>query len=136
MPLNPRNTRTFYRTLYAQEMETVTLLKRKDDMLQGTVTKYKVFNCRHSVYTKTGESIEGEATSEFRVTWHIPQVELDRIGISYLNPLDRIIDKKGRYWQPESGETLTRKLWEGHYCVGCVSINPPKPTPGSLDFRG
>lgn len=29
-----------------------------------------------------------------------------------------------------------RGRWAKKNCVECVSINPPKPTPGSLDFRG
>ncbi len=128
MPLGPNNTRTFYRKLYAGELETVTVLKRGDDQQQGTVRSVKVFNARHTPYVKTGETIGGEESSNFATTWHFPQIELDRVGINYLNNLDRIIDKKGRYWQPEASLQLTRKLFENHYCVDCLSVNPPPTT--------
>lgn len=126
MPLNVRNTRTFHRCLYAGILESVTLLKRNDNQQQGTVTSYALFQCRRSMIFKMGETLQGDMNSDHRATWHVPRIELDRIGISYLNPLDRIVDNKGRYWQPESNMLITIKLFENHVCVDCLRVDPPK----------
>ena len=123
MPLLTKNNcRTFHRKLYGGmgALETVTLLKRGDNQQQGTVTQYTLHDIRHSPITKTGETITGDTVSDHHITWHIPRVELDRIGVYYLNPLDRIKDSQGRYWQPESDTLITVKLMETHLCLECV----------------
>ena len=125
MPLRKNNTRTFHRTLYAGELETITLLKRNDDMHAGTITSYIIYQCRRGQATRSGEPIQGEMLSDYRLTWHIPAFELERVGIDHLNPLDVIIDYKNRYYQPESTTTIHLKLWENHMCVDCLRIDPP-----------
>ena len=45
MPLNRYSTRSFHERLYATQLESVTLLKRKDDQKEGTVTSHKLRNC-------------------------------------------------------------------------------------------
>lgn len=122
MPLNRRTTRTFHRRLYATELESVTLLKRKDDQKQGTVTSHKLFQCRWSRTIKTGEPLAGEMLSSHAAQLHIPRIELDRIKVHYINPIDRFIDRKGRTWQPESTTTITEKLFSNHVCVDLLLI--------------
>ena len=75
--------------------------------------------------TKTGETIQGDIASDTRCSWHIPKIEMDRVGVAYFNALDRIVDKHNRYWQPESPQTITTKLFEDHICIDCVRIDPP-----------
>lgn len=125
MPLNRHNVRTFHRTLYAGILETVTLLKRNDDQGQGTVTKYQVFQVRRSLITRVGEPIQGDIDTDVRTTFHLPRIELDRIGVGHINAADRIIDFDNRYWQPESADAIIVKLFEQHVCVDCVRIDPP-----------
>lgn len=125
MPMNKKNTRTFHRLLYVGMLETVTLLKRDDNQRQGTVTSYTLHQCRQGQITKTGQTIQGDMISDHRVTWHIPAIEMDRIGVAYLNPLDRIVDGQGRHWQPESTTSITIKLFQNHFCVDCLRVDPP-----------
>lgn len=125
MPLSPRNQRTFHRTLFAGWNETIILLKRGDDQKEGTVTSLRVFNCRHSIFTKSGEPLQGDMVSDHRVTWHLPKFELDRVGVNYISPIDRIVDSKGRYWQPESTTEIRVKLGEVHIDVDCLRADPP-----------
>lgn len=122
MPLNRRTTRGFHRLLYATELETVTLLKRKDDQKQGTVTSHRVHQCRWSRTIKTGEPMAGEMLSSHAAQLHIPRVEMDRLGIHYFNPTDRFIDRKGRTWQPESTTTIIEKLFLNHVCVDVLQV--------------
>ena len=122
MPLNERTVRTFHRTLYAGILQTVTLQKRKDDQKQGTVTSYRLHGVRQSLIDKTGETLEGEMIADQRCTFHIPRIELDRVGVHYLNPMDNFIDKKGRRWNPESPSLITEKLFEQHVCVDCLML--------------
>lgn len=124
MPLSPKNTRTFHRKLYAGELETITLLKRNDDQQAGTVSAYVLYQCRHSIMHKTNEQIAGDETANHRCTWHIPRVELDRIGIDHLNSLDRIVDKRNMYWQGESTTEIRLKIWLNHYCIDCLRVDP------------
>ncbi len=125
MPLNKQNTRTFHRTLYGTILESVTLLKRGPDQQQGTVTAYGLHQCRWSRIYKTGQPLQGDMSSNHRRTLHIPVIELDRIGITYISAVDRFVDQDGRFWQPESYNTITVKLIENHMCVDCVRIDPP-----------
>ena len=126
MPLNPRNTRTFHRCLYAGILETVTLLKRGDDQKQGTVRAVKLFQCRRRQIQKTGQTIQGDMVSDHTTEWMIPKIELDRVGVAYLNNLDRIVDKKNRHWQPESPTTITVRLFENYVSVACLRVDPPE----------
>lgn len=125
MPLRPDNQRTFHRTLYAGWNETVTLLKRGDDMLGSIVTTHLLFDVRPGQIWKTGEPIAGQMASDHRRTWHIPRIELDRVGVNYINALDRIVDKDGRYWQPESTTRIGDKLGMQHIDVDCLLTDPP-----------
>ena len=125
MPINAHTQRTFTRTLFAGIYETITLLKRGDDQQEGTVVSYVVYQCRRSLYTKSGEAIQGAMPVVERAVWHIPRREMDRIGVAYLNVLDRIVDGKGRYWQPESGTEIIVKLCEVEVDLQCLRIDPP-----------
>lgn len=124
MPLNKANTRTFHRCLWSGILETITLLKRNDDQQQGTVRAITLFQCRKSSIAKTGEPIQGDI-AETSVTWKIPRVELDRVGVTWINAIDRIVDKYNRYWQPESKQTIDIKLFENFIYLACVRIDPP-----------
>lgn len=125
MPLNKRTTLHFHRILYATELETVTLLKRNQDMNAGIVTSYKMYDCRWGQTIKTGEPLQADMLSNHRRAIHIPRLELKRIGIQDISPLDRFIDVEGRYWQPEATTHITLKLWENHMCIDCLRVDPP-----------
>lgn len=122
MTLNRGSTRTFHRVLFAGILETVTLLKRGDDQQQGTVRSMTLFQCRRSMITKTGEQIAGDMTAGRTATWYVPRVELDRVGVTWLSSADRIVDKKGRTWQPEADTTIEVKLFENHLRLDCKSV--------------
>lgn len=124
MPLNALNTRTFHRFVFAGILETIVILKRDDDQKEGTVRSAKVFDCRRSLIVKTGEPIQEDMTSDHRTTWHIPRIELDRAGVDHLNPADRIVDKEGRYWQPESTTVITEKMFSNHVDLDCLRVDP------------
>lgn len=131
MPLNPQNTRSFHRSLYAGQLETITLLKRGADQ-DATVQSFKLFNCRHSYFFRIGEMIATDMDAGNNCIWHIPREELDRVGISYINHLDRIVDKRGRYWQAEANTAgMTMKLWENHICVACKQTKEGALTPSN-----
>src|SRR5438552_1028660 len=104
--MNRNNTRTFHRHLYAGMLESVRLLKRDDDQKQGTVRAIILFECRRSRIIKTGEPVQGDMSENHHTVWHIPRVELDRVGVAYLNAADRIVQlegaEKGFTWQLES----------------------------------
>ena len=120
------NQRTFHRTLYGPGiLETVTLLKRGNDQKQGTVTSYTLYDCRWSMIHKTGNTIQVNMLVWDKRTLHIPIIEMERIGVTFFNPLDRFVDAEGRYWQPEATTELTVKLLQQHWCVDCLPVNPP-----------
>ena len=119
MPLNKRNTTVFHRTLYAGELVTVTLLKRNDDQDEGTVTPYLIFQSRRSIILKQGEPYQGDMSSDHDCVWHLPRVELDRVGVNYLSAADGIVDEKGRVWQNEADIGFEVKLFENHVCMAC-----------------
>lgn len=126
MPLNKRNIgRSITRTVYAGLVETVTLLKRNDGQQAGIVTAYTLFRCRKSMVARTGEILQGEMTSSDSTIWHIPKMELDRIGIKYLSALDRIVDSEQNYWQPEGTTTITQKLLGQEIDLACLKVDPP-----------
>lgn len=121
MPLNKKNQRGFHRTLYAGQLQKITLLKRGDDLQQGTVTAHVLFNCRRRMISKTGQTIAGDISSAHSVTWVIPRQELDRVGVNYLNATDRIVDPvEGGTWQPESTTGLLIKLFGNIVNVDCL----------------
>lgn len=124
MPLNKNNCKVFHRTLYAGQLVTVTLLKRNDDLQQGTVRKITLHQCRQSRETKSGQTIQQDVTAGKTTVWHIPRVELDRVGVAYLSALDRIIGDNGAYWQPEAPNRIEVKLFRNMINLDCVSIDP------------
>ena len=148
MPLGPNNTRVFHRTLYSNELKTIVLLKRGDDQSEGTVTAYKLFECRRSRINKSGEPYQGDMASDHSTRWHIPRTELDRVGVAYINGLDRFVERSDaqqgspsyglvRYWAPEDGQAIDIALFENYVHVDCLRIDPPAvngvvqgPTPG------
>jgi hypothetical protein len=89
-------------------------------------SKVFVSNCRRGQIVKTGQTLQGDMTSDHRAPWHIPRSELDRVGVQWLNPLDRIIDPDGNTWQPEGSTTMTEKLFKNYYVVDCYLRNPPR----------
>lgn len=107
--------------------ETVTLLKRGDDQQAGTVTNYLLFDCRRSLITLTQEPLQGDMMANHRTIWHIPRIELDRVGVAHLHPIDRIVDQQNRYWQPESTTEVADKLFENHIDLQCLRVDPPSP---------
>ena len=139
MPLRKENTRFFHRTLFGPGVsKTVTLLKRNDDQQAGTVTSYKLFYCLHHATTKTGEPIQGDMSSDHSCTWLIPQAELNRVGVSYINAADRIVEYADDYvfdktlpqkwWQPESTTKISNDLFRNYIKVDCLRIDPPNAT--------
>lgn len=114
----------FYRRLYGGQgmLQSVTLYKRNDDQAQGTVTTYTLFRVRWSMIFKTGEPLQGEMLSSHSRRLHIPVTELRRVGVHYLNPLDRFKDRDGRVWQPEAPTMITDKLLETHWCCDCLLV--------------
>ena len=137
MPLNARNTRTASRGVLSSCLKSVRLLKRGDDQRQNQVTEYLLFGCRRGQITRTGEPIQGDMGSDHRTTWHIPARELERVGLRYLNPADRIVEDHDdmnrplvqsiwRYWQPEADTTITSKLFENEIDVECLRVDPTR----------
>ncbi len=115
--------KVFHRYLFAGMNETLTLLKRLPDQQSGTVTSYLLFDCRRSVIHKAGEPIQGDMSSRHYTVWHIPIIEMERIGVSYIGPLDRIVNFEGT-WQPESGQDISTKLIAQHIDVACLMVAP------------
>lgn len=122
MPLRPELVRTFHRCLFSGWNQTVQLLKRKDDQQAGTVTRYELYDCYWGLVTKSGQPIKGEMQTSHRRTLHIPRIELERVGVHYIMPLDRFIDAEGRTWQPESTTQIAEKLQFQHVDVDCLLI--------------
>ena len=119
MVLCKRTTRTFHRRLYAGEMETITCLKRNNDLQEGTVRTATLFDCRWSMIFKLGEPIHDDMAANDNRLLHVPRISMEKVGIEYFNAADRFVDKQGRYWMPEAPQTLTSKLWENHVCIEC-----------------
>jgi hypothetical protein len=106
-------------------LQKVKLLKRGPDQQQGTVTPYILFGCRRSVITRKGQTIDGKLSSQNRTTWHIPQQELDRIGVDYITALDRIqdIEYGTGVWQVEASDKVMEKLLRTHIDCYCIQTN-------------
>lgn len=139
MVLRKATTRTFQRQLYSAELKTVTILKRDDDQREGVVRACKVFDCRRRQIHKTGEALQGDMSSSHRTEWCIPRIELDRVGIHYINSLDRIVESTDdggmpinppRVWQPEASTMIDIKLFENQLKIACLLANPPLPPAG------
>ena len=130
MPLTRRNTRTFHRSLYAGELESIEILKRDDDQRQGTVRRVKLFQCRRSRIERSGQMVQSDNQFDHHTIWHIPRIELDRTGIDHLNPIDRIIQLEGREkgftWQPEATTIIAEKLFGNMMALVCLRTDPPK----------
>ena len=104
-------------------LEKITLLKRNDNQQQGTVTSYILFQCRISpTLNRTGQTIQGSMLVGDRAMWYIPRVELKRVGVNYLNDLDRIVDKQGRVWCPTALTYLEAHTFENHIFVWCERL--------------
>lgn len=112
MALNHWNSRILHRRTYAGNLLTVTLLKRGNDQAMGTVTSYTLYQCRIRRRYHTGEPLSRSLASGDRSEWRIPVCELARVGVDYLNALDRIVDQWGHVWQPESTENLDIHLFD------------------------
>ena len=132
MPLSRENTKNFQRKLFVGWLETIRFLKRNDDQQQGTVRAVTVFNARRSIMIKTGQSIQHEMSSQHSCTWHIPKSELLRVGIQYINNLDRIEqlgsgdpNEKGFFWEPESTTIIIVKLGGNEIDIECLRVDPP-----------
>lgn len=139
MVLRKYSTRTSYRYMIGAIAKPIQLLKRNDDQQQGTVRSVVVYNCRRSDITKTGQTLAGDMVSDHRASWLIPMVELKRVGVNYLNPLDRIVEflddgrvpiDPHRWWQPEATTTINSKLFENWYEVFCLRVDPNPPEQG------
>lgn len=124
MPLNRSNTKTFHRKLFAGILERVVLLKRGDDQQEGTVRALILYQCRQSMIHRTSEPIQGDMVVEHTSVWHIPHVELRRVGVSWLSSLDRIVDKFNRYWQPEATTMIDEKMFSNHIDLNCLRVDP------------
>lgn len=124
MPLNRRNSRVFHRGLYRGQLETVTLLKRRDDQQEGSVQALVLFGCRRGNLSKSGQPIQTEMGVYHSCQWLIPCTELRRVGVNYLNVLDRIIDQYNLNWQPETDQSLVLSQFDNYYQVECVRIDP------------
>lgn len=124
MLINPSTTRTFHRRLFAQQMQTITLIKRGDDQQQGTTRTLTLYECRWGIINKQGQTLQGDMVSQHERPLHIPRTELERVGVEYLNPLDRFVDEQGRTWMPESTTPIDVKLFENHVDVQCLRTDP------------
>ncbi len=135
MPLRKNNNRTFHRCLYAGQMERIRLHKRDDDQREGVVRAVTVFNCRRGDIAKTGEPIAGDESVSYTTTWYLPQFELLRAGVHYINALDIIEqvkgDEAGRYWQPEADTPIDVKLFGDMITVSCKLTQPPNYREGA-----
>jgi hypothetical protein len=126
MPMRKSNTRTFHRRLYGGQLQRLTLLKRDDDLRQGTVRALQLFQTRRGAITKTGQTLQHDMVTNQRCTWQLPRTELDRVGVAYINPLDRFVDPvEGGTWQPESTTSISVKLFGNWVSVDCLRIDPP-----------
>ena len=123
MPLNARNTKDFYQVMIADQIESVILYKRGNDQLEGNVIEYKLFRCWWGPDTqKSGQPIEEDMATNHTIKLTIPLDQLKRVGINYLNVLDRFKDKKGRVWQPETRQSLNSELFENYITLDLIRV--------------
>ncbi len=121
MLLNPRNTKSVWRTVYPEMVYSITILKRGNDQQQGTVTSYKIFHARRGKMERTGEPLQEIMTDSHTTTWHIPAAELKRVGINFLSAADRIV-WRDETWQPESTTVIDSKLFSNEIDVNCLRV--------------
>lgn len=119
-----RNTQVFHRGLYRGQMETVILLKRGDDQQEGTVIQHTLFQVRRSNLSKSGEAIAFDVPASTAIQWLIPCTELRRVGVNYLNVLDRIVDKYQMWWEPESPQNIELAIFDNYYIVNAIRVDP------------
>lgn len=138
MPLRKYSTHRLYRVFGGYRTKTVTLLKRNDDQQQGTVRSLLVFNARRGAIHKAGETLQGDMVVDHRTEWYLPVEELKRVGVAYLNNLDRVLEKTDdggvpispwRFWQVESTTTIDINLFENWVVLHCLRVDPT-PTEG------
>lgn len=126
--MNRANTRGFHRFLYAGQLSKVRLIKRGDDQLEGAQTNLTLFDVRWSRYSKTGEPIQSDVTSEEHRVLQIPRVQLERAGVNYISAADRFVEldgpSKGSTWQPESTTQIEVRLFENQVFVGLLRTDP------------
>lgn len=132
MPLNRANSSSFHRTLYAGQLEKVTLMKRGDDQSEGQVISYTIFECRRGNPSKSGEALQQEMAVSHSVQWLIPNAELRRVGVNYIDVLDRIVDQFNMWWQPESGNTIVLSQFDQYTILDCVRVDPPLSQGGGV----
>lgn len=129
MPLRKEMCGTFHRTLFSGWNQTITLLKRDDDQREGVVRSLMLFDCRKGMETKTTEPIQADMSANHSVIWHIPVVEINRVGVRYFNALDRIVDEQNEWWQPEATTEIILKLGRTHFDLVCLRVDPPNNQP-------
>lgn len=129
MPLRRYNSQSFIKSLYAGQTEDVVLLKRNNDLQEGTVVAFQIFGVRRGNIAKTGQPIQLDMAVSDTTQWIIPNTQLRRIGVNYINVLDRIVDKFGLYWQPETGQNIILSQFDNVTIVDCVRVDPP---PGNV----
>lgn len=124
MPLRRWNTHVYHRRLYAGQLERIILLKRNDDQAEGTVTQHIIYQSRRGNIEKSGEAINLDVPAFEVVSWHIPCTELRRVGVNYLNVLDRIVDQFNMWWQPESGDNIELAIFDNYYNISTRRVDP------------
>ena len=128
MPLRRNNTRSFYKKLYAGELEKITLLHHSDDFHASTITAYVIFGARRSSIVRLGEPIQGEMLAYHNCVWHIPRMELQRVGVNWINMIDTIVQmegaEKGNQWRPEADTKIDHRLFSNMIDVACKRCDP------------
>lgn len=105
-------------------MEPITLLKRGNDQQEGTVVALQLYQCRRNNLEKSGEAIQLDMSSHHSTRWIIPCTELRRVGVNYINVLDRIVDVFGMWWQPESGTSIVLSQFDNYTLIDCLRVDP------------
>lgn len=124
MPLRRYNSQSIHRTIYSGETQTITLLKRENDLKEGTVVALTLYECFVDNPIKTGQPIESNETVNHKVLWIVPNSQLRRVGVNYINVIDRIVDNLGQFWQPESDQNIILSQFDNYTLVNCVRIDP------------
>lgn len=129
MTIRRNTSRTFHRRLYAGQMEKLKILKRNDDQQQGTVVALVMYQCRRSDVMKTGEPLQNDMSADHRTVWHIPRIEMDRLGINYFNAADRFVQlkegrEKGWTWMLESDTIIDVKAFGEQLDLACKRTDP------------
>ena len=83
-----------------------------------------ISNCRRGNISKSGEAIAFDVPASTAVQWLIPCTELRRVGVNYLNVLDRIVDKYQMWWEPESPQNIELAIFDNYYVYNCIRVDP------------